>query len=132
MVDMGRLQTNVLVARFGRPIPAESGEGGGDGGADEAEASKGEAASKEEQQQQQAAGEVATGYPFSVLKVASDHDLGAFSFDQRMFEHFREQVSCLGRDRRALIRARAFACHRPFSHVQPTRRRPAAHGLDAL
>eukprot|EP00752_Nemacystus_decipiens_P016369 g14634.t2 len=72
MVDVGQLQTTVVVASFGEGAAAAV--GGGEGG--EAEATK----------------TSATGCPSSVLAVRSDEDLGASHFSGRMFHHFREAV----------------------------------------
>lgn len=65
IVDMGRLQTSVVVARFGTAGEGEEAHG--------AEAK----------------------CPYTVLAVRSDEDLGAFNFDQRMFVHFQGTVSRL-------------------------------------
>lgn len=71
MVDVGQLQTTVVVASFGEGMAA-SGEG--EGGV--AEATKTPSA----------------GCPYAVLGVRSDEDLGASHFDGKMFQHFREAV----------------------------------------
>lgn len=68
IVDMGRLQTTVVVARFGQ-------EGTG---AVDCEATEMQSATK---------------CPYSVLAVRGDEDLGAFNFDDRMFRHFQGAVS---------------------------------------
>lgn len=81
MVDVGRLQTTVVVARFGEAVAAE---GSGD---DVPEAKSDE---KEKPSVAAAAGCVC---PYSVLAVQSDEDLGAFHFDFRMFQHFQGVVS---------------------------------------
>lgn len=64
MVDVGQLQTTVVVASFGES------EGG------VAEATK----------------NLPAGCPYSVLGVRSDEDLGASHFDGKMFQHFRGMV----------------------------------------
>lgn len=73
MVDVGRLQTTVVVARFGE---------GGDGSDDPV-------ANADSQQKKNAAAPC----PYSVLAVRSNVDLGAFHFDDRMFLHFQGLVS---------------------------------------
>ena len=80
---MGRLQTTVVVSRFGEEGKQEekgeekeagaSGDGGGGGGESSRRGS--------------------AGCPYSVLARRNDDDLGAFSFDLRMFDHFQGQVS---------------------------------------
>ncbi|CAM9428836.1 unnamed protein product [Ectocarpus sp. 8 AP-2014] len=72
MVDVGRLQTAVVVARFGE------GEGESDAPVAKADA----------QQKKNAAAPC----PYSVLAVRSNVDLGAFHFDDRMFRHFQGLV----------------------------------------
>ncbi|CAN0171906.1 unnamed protein product, partial [Ectocarpus fasciculatus] len=72
MVDVGRLQTTVVVARFGE---------GGDGSDDPV-------ANADSQQKKNAAAPC----PYSVLAVRSNVDLGAFHFDDRMFQHFQGLV----------------------------------------
>ncbi|CAN0221215.1 unnamed protein product, partial [Ectocarpus sp. 13 AM-2016] len=72
MVDVGRLQTTVVVARFG--------EGGGESDAPVAKA--------DTQQKKNPA----TPCTYSVLAVRSNVDLGAFHFDDRMFRHFQGLV----------------------------------------
>ncbi|CAM9498856.1 unnamed protein product, partial [Ectocarpus sp. 12 AP-2014] len=72
MVDVGRLQTTVVVARFG--------EGGGESDAPVAKA--------DTQQKRNPAAPCT----YSVLAVRSNVDLGAFHFDDRMFRHFQGLV----------------------------------------
>eukprot|EP00904_Undaria_pinnatifida_P005296 jgi/Undpi1/1897/HiC_scaffold_12.g05284.m1 len=81
IVDMGRLQTTVVVSRFGeegkqeeKGEEKEAGASGGGGGGGES-SRRGSA-----------------GCPYSVLARRNDDDLGAFSFDLRMFDHFQGQV----------------------------------------
>ncbi|CAM9371412.1 unnamed protein product [Laminaria digitata] len=86
VIDMGRLQTTVILARFGeeggqaeekdKEVAEASGGGGSGSGGGLGESSK--------------RGPV--GCPYSVLARRSDEDLGAFSFDLRMFDHFQGQV----------------------------------------
>lgn len=79
---MGRLQTTVIVARFGEEGGQEEAKekevadasGGGDG--------PGESGKR-----------ASVGCPYSMLARQSDEDLGAFSVDLRMFDHFQGQVS---------------------------------------
>lgn len=73
MVDVGHLQTTVVVARFG--------EGGGESDIPVAKA--------DSEQKKNAA----VPCPYSVLAVRSNVDLGAFHFDDRMFQHFQGLVS---------------------------------------
>lgn len=73
MVDVGQLQTTVVVASFGGGAAA-AGETEGEGG--EAKATKPSSG----------------GCPYSVLGVRSDEDLGASHFSGEMFKHFRETV----------------------------------------
>lgn len=75
-VDMGRLQSTVVVARFGRGAEGVDSE------------TKGEGQEKEE-------GKSVGKCPYAVLAARGDGDLGAFHFDQRMFRHFRGAVSIL-------------------------------------
>ncbi|CBJ25702.1 Heat shock protein 70 [Ectocarpus siliculosus] len=72
MVDVGRLQTTVVVARFGE------GEGESDAPVAKADARQKENAS--------------APCTYSVLAVRSNVDLGAFHFDDRMFRHFQGLV----------------------------------------
>lgn len=84
MVDIGRLQTTVVLANFGGPAAGAAGEGAGtdESGAADAEGKKTSAAA--------AAAAVCS---YSVLAVRSDEDLGAFNFDNKMFRHFQGVVS---------------------------------------
>lgn len=66
-MDMGKLHTTMVVARLGREKQEENAEN-----------------DKDE-----------TSCPYSVLAVRSDDNLGAFHYDQRMFEHFQGVVSGL-------------------------------------
>lgn len=80
MVDVGRLQTTVVVARFGE---AADGDGGGEGEGSKSDTTKIDKSA------------AAVACPYSVLAVRSDEDLGAFHFDRRMFRHFQAAVSGL-------------------------------------
>lgn len=87
MVDVGRLQTTVVVARFGEAVAA----GGREGDVPGAKSDK-----KDEPSVTAAAGTAAGAgvvCPYSVLAVQSDENLGAFHFDRRMFQHFQGLVS---------------------------------------
>ncbi len=82
MVDVGRLQTTVVVANFGGPAAGAAAEGAGtdESGAADAKGNKPSAAA-------------AAVCSYSVLAVRSDEDLGAFNFDNKMFRHFQGVVS---------------------------------------
>ncbi|CAM9476852.1 unnamed protein product [Pylaiella littoralis] len=79
MVDVGRLQTTVVVARFGEAVLA----GGSEGDVPEA---------KSDAKEKPSTAAAAAVCPYSVLAVQSDEDLGAFHFDRRMFQHFQGVV----------------------------------------
>lgn len=80
MVDVGCLQTTVVVARFGEAVLA----GGSEGDVPEA---------KSDAKEKPSTAAAAAVCPYSVLAVQSDEDLGAFHFDRRMFQHFQGVVS---------------------------------------
>lgn len=80
MVDMGHLQTTVIVASFG----GEDGDGG-DGDQESSAPPTTEAMTSTK-------GSAANRCPYKVLAVRSDQELGALSFDERMFQHFGAEV----------------------------------------
>lgn len=92
IVDMGQLQTTVVVARFGEideeesePAPAV----GEAGGVESSASTEAEGKSKSKANKFRKG---AIKCPFKVLNIKCDRDLGACSFDQQMFEHFVGKV----------------------------------------
>lgn len=96
MIDMGRLQTTVIVACFGEEMSDEEAGGIGEPADDQtagvtgsdtpaAKSSKGSTTVKSINGKDKC--------PYTVLAVRSDEDLGALNFDHRMFQHFAGVVS---------------------------------------